>query len=129
SGLGHVVILVALWSGARARGVELEPVYCDYARRCARRLNVSGVEFIQADARGASLAGGTVFFMYTPFRGAMLQQVLGRLKTEARERPIRVCTYGPCTTEVAAAPWLKPSGGADSLSEHEVAVFSATSDW
>jgi len=122
SGLGHVVILVALLSGARARGIELEPVYCDYARRCARRLNVPGVDFIQADAREASLSDGTVFFMYTPFRGAMLRQVLGRLENEARSRPIRVCTYGPCTFEVAAEPWLKPLEG-DTLSEHEVAVF------
>lgn len=122
SGLGHVVILVALLSGARARGIELEPAYIEYARRCARRLNVQGIEFIQADAREASLADGTVYFMYTPFRGALLQQVLGRLEAQARVRPIRVCTYGPCTSEVAAAPWLKLPG-THTLSEHEVAIF------
>ena len=124
SGLGHVVILVALLSGARARGIELEPAYIEYARRCARRLNAQGVEFIQADAREAPLADGTVYFLYTPFRGALLQDVLGRLEAEARQRPIRVCTYGPCTFEVAAAPWLKPSD-ASAKSEHEVAVFQS----
>jgi SAM-dependent methyltransferase len=122
SGLGWVVILVALLSGARATGIELEPAYCEYAERCARQLNVSGVEWIQADAREAPLTGGSVFFMYTPFRGAVLQCVLERLRREAKERPIRVCTYGPCTRETLRADWLRPRANA-SQGEHEVAVF------
>ena len=126
SGLGQVVILVALLSGARARGIEFEPVYCEYARECARRLNVRGVDFLQADAREASLAGGTVYFLYTPFRRALLQQVLERLHAEARERPIRICTLGPCTAEVAGTRWLRPVEG-QALSEHEVAVFYSVS--
>ncbi len=124
SGLGHVVILVALLCGARARGIELEPAYCDHARRCAGRLNVSRVEFIQGDAREASLAGGTVFFLYTPFRGALLRLVLERLRAEARARPIRICTYGPCTAEMAGVSWLRPGADRD-VGEHEVAVFHA----
>lgn len=122
SGLGQVVILVALLSGARARGIEFDPAYCEYAAQSARRLNLRGVEFIHADAREASLVEGTVFFMYTPFRGALLQQVLERLRAEARKRPIRVCTYGPCTAEVAGASWLRPAEP-DALGERAVAVF------
>ena len=124
AGLGYVVILVALLCGARARGIELEPAYCDYARRCAARLNVSRVEFTQGDAREAFLADGTVFFLYTPFRGALFRQVLQRLRAEARVRPIRVCTYGPCTAEMAGVSWLRPGEGSDA-GEHEVAVFHA----
>jgi hypothetical protein len=124
SGLGWVVILVALLSGARAKGIEFEPAYCEYAERAASRLNVSGVEFVRADARVASLAGGTVFFLYTPFRGALLQRMIERLRSEATVRPIRVCTLGPCTAEVAAATWLRGDGG-DSR-EGEVAVFRST---
>jgi hypothetical protein len=124
SGLGRVVILVALLSGAQARGVEFEPVYCEYAGRCARSLNLPGVEFLQADAREARLADGTVFFMFTPFRGALLRQVLDRLRAQARERPIRVCTYGPCTAEVAGASWLRPGGGRVP-GEHDMAVFQS----
>ncbi len=122
SGLGQVVLLVALLSGARARGIEFEPAYCEYAERCARDLNVPGVEFLQADAREAPLAGGTVFFLYTPFRGEMMQQVLERLRVEASQRAIRVCAYGPCTAEIARADWLRSGQGCD-LGEHEVAVF------
>jgi hypothetical protein len=122
SGLGQVVILVALLSGAHARGIEFEPAYCEYAGRCARRLNVPGVDFIRADAREVPLAGGTVFFMYTPFRGALLKRVLEMLYAEAKERRIRVCTYGPCTAEIASASWLLPVDGRH-FGAHEVAVF------
>lgn len=124
SGLGHVVILVALLGGARAVGIELEPAYSEYAQACARRLNVPGVEFILGDAREAPLAGGTVYFLYTPFRRSMLQQVLGRLQAEARERPIRVCTLGPCTAEVVGTRWLRPLESSG-FGEHEVCVFES----
>jgi SAM-dependent methyltransferase len=125
SGLGRVVILVALLTGARARGIELEPAYCEYAARCARGLNVPGVELVQADARDASLADATVFFLFTPFRGALLRDVLARLQAEARARPIRICTYGPCTAEVARANWLASADGR-TPGEHDVAVFRAS---
>jgi tRNA A58 N-methylase Trm61 len=122
SGLGWVVILVALLSEARTVGIEFEPTYCEYARSCARALNVSRAEFVHADARETSLANGTVFFLYTPFRGEMLQQVLRRLRAEAEQRPIRVCTYGPCTPLVATADWLAPRDPHD-FREDEVVVF------
>jgi SAM-dependent methyltransferase len=123
SGLGWVVTLAALLSGARAKGVELEPAYCEYAAYCARRLNARGVEWIQADARTARLTDGTVFYLYTPFRGALLQSVLERLRSEARQRRILVCTYGPCTTVVSKLDWLKLRDSA--LDEREVAVFAS----
>jgi hypothetical protein len=124
SGLGQVVILVALLSGASAWGIEFEPAYCEYAERCARRLKVPRVQFIRGDAREASLSGGTIFFLYTPFRGGLLRQVLERLRAEAKKRPIRVFTYGPCTAEVAGTGWLMP-GDSRHFVGHEVAVFYA----
>jgi hypothetical protein len=108
SGLGQVSILVHLLSGVRAKGVEVEPAYCDYARRCARGLNLSGVQFINADAREANYSDGTVFFMYSPFEGRMLERVLERLRHESEKRSIRLCTYGPCTQLVNRQSWLEP---------------------
>jgi protein-L-isoaspartate O-methyltransferase len=127
SGLGWVVILVALLSEARTVGVEFEPTYCEYARSCAAALNASRASFVRADAREASLANGTIFFLYTPFRGEMLQQVLGRLRAEAEQRPIRVCTFGPCTPEVATARWLTARGASSfrDFREDEVVVFDS----
>jgi hypothetical protein len=107
SGLGHIPMLVHLLSGAPARGVEIEPAYCDYARECAESLALSGVAIIQADARTVDYSDGTVFFMYTPFTGGIMQAVLQKLRREPRSRPITLFTYGPCTAQVARQDWLR----------------------
>ena len=107
SGLGHVCILVNLLTGVRTKGVEFEPAYCDYARRCARRLNLSRVEFIHVDARTADYSDGTIFFMYTPFRGGLLEEVLRKLRRESDKRTISICSYGPCTLDVSNQLWLR----------------------
>jgi SAM-dependent methyltransferase len=122
SGLGQVVILVRLLTGVRAVGIEVEPSYCEVARDRAWVLGLSGVTFVNEDARQADYAEGTVFYLFTPFMGNMLQAVLDRLCTEARKRPLRVCTYGPCTPHVARQPWLR---SADANADHEfkLAIF------
>jgi protein-L-isoaspartate O-methyltransferase len=124
AGLGHVVLLVRLLTGARVRGLELEEGYCTHARRVAARLSIQDAVFDAGDAREAPLEGGTVYFLYTPFRGALLAQVLERLQTLARDRDLRICTLGPCTQEVARAGWLRP-GPEGVLGEHQVTVFLA----
>ena len=124
SGLGQVSMLVNLLSGVRAKGVDFEPAYCDYARRCAKELNLSRVEYINADAREVDYSDGTVFFMYTPFEGRLLQEVLERLKGESRRRKIKVCTYGPCTPQVSRQSWLKRVDQ-NGNSIHELAVFES----
>jgi hypothetical protein len=82
------------------------------------------VTFVNADAREADYADGTVFFMFTPFKGAILDAVLARLEQEARERPIVVCTYGSCTLYVAEQAWLN---SVDDNADHEfkLAVFDS----
>jgi hypothetical protein len=110
SGLGRVTLLVALLTAAQVRGIEYDPGHCAYAQRCALHLPVPRVRFINADAREAELADGTVFFIYTPFRGDLLQAVLDRLKREAHRRPMTLATYGPCTLDVAQLDWLALQG-------------------
>lgn len=124
SGLGQVALLVALLTGTRARGVELDPAYYAYARQCARGLKLRNVEFRAIDARAAEYFDCSVLFLYTPFSGEIWRQVLERLQAEARTRGIRVCTYGPCTFEAERESWLTPK---DSVppSEHRVAIFLA----
>jgi len=107
SDLGQVSILVHLLSGIPTKGVEVEPAYCEYARQCARGLNFSQVQFVNVDARTADYSDGTVFFLYTPFEGKMLEQVLERLRHESTKRRIRLCTCGPCTLQVARQKWLE----------------------
>jgi SAM-dependent methyltransferase len=99
SGLGTVPTLVALLTGARAVGIERQPHYCAYAQDRVRCLNLSSVSFVQQDARTADFSTGTIFYMFTPFKGTMLRDVLQRLDGEARRRTIRLCIYGPLLRE------------------------------
>ena len=36
----------------------------------------------------------------------MLQMVLDRLRQEARTRRLTVCSFGPCTEQIAGESWL-----------------------
>nr|WP_067056432.1 hypothetical protein [Mucilaginibacter sp. L294] len=111
SGLGHVPILVNLLTGAKTRGIEYEPAYCDYAAASASQLNLANVAFINTTAQNGDYSEGSVFFMYTPFEGLMLQQMLEILKTESLKKPIRIFTYGPCSPQVARQGWLSCVNG------------------
>jgi len=107
SGLGHVPVLVNLLTGIRTRGVELEASYVHYADECLKKLGLAEVAFIHADARQVDYNDGTLFYLYTPFQGEMLQQVLRILEAQSKRRPIKVCAYGPCMVEVGKQPWLQ----------------------
>jgi len=107
SGLGHVPLLAAICTQARCVGIELEAAYVDCAARCAESLGLANARFVQQDARDADLSTGTVFYLYTPFVGAMLGDMLARLRNEADAREIRIATLGPCTPIVAREPWLR----------------------
>ncbi|MCF6407199.1 hypothetical protein L3C95_30160 [Chitinophaga filiformis] len=106
SGLGQVNMLVNLISGAVSVGIEWEPAYADYATACGAALNLTNVAFVNTDARKADFSSGTIFFMYTPFLGNMMQDVLCMLKQESEKRPISIFTYGPCSALVARQEWL-----------------------
>jgi hypothetical protein len=88
-------------------GIELDETYVECARRCAQKLNLNRVTFIRQDAREADLSSGTVFYLYTPFTGSILDDVLGMLRREAARRPIRICTFGPCAHLIAEERWLE----------------------
>jgi len=119
SGLGHIPLLVATCTDARAVGIELEPAYVECARESAADLHLSNATFLAQDVREADLSEGTVFFLYTPFRGAILRATLDHLRSEATTREIRVCTFGPCTAVVAAEPWL----ALDSAESGHISIF------
>ncbi|MGZ3874244.1 MAG: hypothetical protein ACXVJD_15075 [Mucilaginibacter sp.] len=124
AGLGQVAILVNLLTGVKAKGIEFEPAFCKYARDCAADLNLPSVTFINADARRADYSEGSVFFLYTPFTGEMLQQVLELLRKESLKRKIRIVTYGPCTEQVTQQTWLHFDGLPDN-NIYRLAFFSS----
>lgn len=124
SGLGQVAILVNILAGIPVIGVEFEPAFCDYARHCAAELNLTQVTFINADARKADYSAGTIFFMFTPFRGEILHEVLARLRAASLLRKITLITYGPCTALVAAQSWLH-AATPESSDIYKIRVFSS----
>jgi hypothetical protein len=124
SGLGRVALLAGLLTTAQIKGIEFEPAYCAYAQQRACSFGLTRVSFINVDARQADYTDGTVFFMYTPFTGRMLEEVLERLRAEARTRPITVATYGPCTSHVAQQSWLQATGD-PAFYDRDLALFAS----
>jgi Histone methylation protein DOT1 len=106
SGLGHVPLLVCMLAKIRTLGVEVQPEYAASANETAQRLNLNRVHFVAEDARTTDLSGGTVFYMFTPFTGSILTDVLHRLHQQSRTRQIRICSLGPCTHILQCQTWL-----------------------
>lgn len=109
SGLGHVPLLVSILTGKRTLGVELQPALVASALEAAENLNLSRVRFVAEDAREADLSDGTIFYLFSPFTGSILRDVLHRLHTQSAARPIRICSLGPCTRILQSLAWLKAS--------------------
>ena len=124
SGLGQVAILVNLLTGVKTVGVEFEPAFCEYARDCIHNLNLPDITFINNDARNTDYSEGTIFFLYTPFRGEILQEVLELLRKQALMKKIIVITYGPCTARFASQNWLN-SAGSKNDSIYKMVVFNS----
>jgi hypothetical protein len=122
SGLGHVPLLASMLTGARSLGIEVEAAYVASAQECAQSLGQSHVRFLHDDARTADLSAGTVYYLYSPFTGSILAEVLDRLRQESTRRPIRICTFGPCTRTLAKQSWLKASALPD---PDQIAVFQS----
>jgi len=122
SGLGHVPLLVSLVTGARSVGVEVEAAYVASAQGCAESLRLGRVQFIAQDARDADLSQGSVFYLYSPFKGSILDEVLEALRRESLRRAIKICSLGPCTERVSSERWLKARGLPDT---GRIAVFDS----
>lgn len=101
SGLGRVVMLAHLLTGARAVGVEIQEHLVHASRERAAALGLADVSFVHANAADVEL-DGSVFFLYAPFNGELLQRVLARVERAAHRRAIVVCAVD-VELEV---PWL-----------------------
>lgn len=108
AGVGQMAMLVHLLSGVPTRGIEVDPGYCALGRRCIQALGLEdAVELVQQDARHAGYGTGTVFYLFTPFTGKILETVLDHLRRQAERRPITLCTFGTVTTRVEKLTGLR----------------------
>ncbi|MES1182304.1 MAG: hypothetical protein ABUL60_00745 [Myxococcales bacterium] len=111
AGLGKVVMLAALLTGAKSVGVERDGVLCELGETARRELGLGGVQLRRGDAREVRGADADVVFMYLPFSGEVLATVLGRLLSDARGLPTRARRRFLCTgaLDLQRYPELKPA--------------------
>lgn len=105
SGAGRAAAFVHLLTGAAVIGIEIQPGLVRAARELASRLALSRVTSVQGDAArlDGRIPSGTVFFLYCPFSGDRLVNVLTDLESIARTRVIRVCCLD---LPLPPSPWL-----------------------
>jgi len=110
AGVGRAAALVHLLTGASVVGLEIQPELVTAARDLVARLGLPRVSFVEGDAPrlAAALAAGSVFFLYCPFSGERLAELLANLEPAARAREIRVCCVDlplpPCAWLEAVSP-------------------------
>ena len=122
SGLGHVPLLVSILTGIRTLGIEVQPSYVASAQGTARDLNLSRVRFAAEDARMTDLSNGTVFYMFSPFWGSILTDVLCQLHKQSQQRSIKICSLGPCTRILQDQTWLRAT---ERTETERIAVFKS----
>ncbi|HVY25874.1 MAG TPA: methyltransferase domain-containing protein [Polyangiaceae bacterium] len=105
SGLGKVVLLAALLTGAQAVGIELDAELVAAARAAASALQLQGTRFIQGDLREVPLPEADVYYMFIPL--ARSSELLQRLEPLARRRRIVLFSQ---EIDLARAPWLRRTG-------------------
>jgi len=104
SGLGRVVLLAHLLTGAKGVGIEIQKGLVQAARHVASELGLADVSFRRADAAELELEG-TVFFLYSPLTGEPLRRVLISLRNLAERQRIVICTVG---LSLHHESWLSP---------------------
>jgi len=119
SGLGRAVILAATYPFRKVIGVELvadlHARAQENVRRTRRRLRCRDIELHNADARRFHIpAEVTVIYMWNPFSGEVLRQVLANIRQSMLEAP-RIITILHLSPTIPTAfdslkqglPWLR----------------------
>ncbi len=119
SGLGLVPLLVAWLSGARTRGVEIEPAYHRRAEEIRARFPSLNVELVLSDCRAISYADATFVYVYDTIRDSLLDELLARIRSDSSGRVVRFASRGMSTPAFDRAPWLEKL----ELTPSEVAIY------
>jgi SAM-dependent methyltransferase len=106
SGLGKVVLLVALLSGATAYGVEIDPRLVAGARAAAVVLGLQNAHFVEADIRVSELPAADVYYMFSPVLRST--EIARRLAPRATEGSFTLLAPA---LDLQALPWLAACTG------------------
>jgi SAM-dependent methyltransferase len=101
SGLGKVVLLAALLSGAQAHGIELDPRLVADARAAAAGLGLHNAHFSEGDIRVAPLPQADAYYMFIPVLRST--EIARRLAASAQGQ--RFTLFAPAL-DLQALPWL-----------------------
>lgn len=113
-GLGRVVF-AASWAGARrAVGVELVPSLAEGANANRHRCQLPGrdIAFVECNAVDYNLADTTLLYMFHPFGGQILAEVLEKARADRKAvgatRPLRIAYVNPvCENVLMESGWFK----------------------
>lgn len=100
AGMGKVLLLAGLLCGARGIGIEHDAELCERSRRAAGQLALS-TDFRLGDAKIAAFPAVSAVFLYLPFTGPVLRDVMARLWPAGSASEPRWLCSGP----------LEPSAG------------------
>lgn len=120
SGTGRLAVMLHTMTGATVRGVEIEDSYVSYAS--ARADSYSAVSFEVGDGSQATLHNENIICLINPFRGALMENFLERVRAHYLEgenkdatSPVRIISQGICSFHLRDKPWLKQVGGGDGI--------------
>ncbi|MHB9154869.1 MAG: SAM-dependent methyltransferase [Endomicrobiales bacterium] len=113
-GKGRVMCRVAMERVKKVVGVELRKELYEAAREIMRGVRpVSPVEVYQEDAAGFLSTDGTVFYLFNPFGGNTVREVVKNIRESLRLNPrsIRI-VYNNCVhgEYLESADWLVKEG-------------------
>jgi SAM-dependent methyltransferase len=101
-GLGKVVLLISLLTGADAYGVELDPHLVEHARSAADSLGLARAHFSVGDIRTLPLPLADVYYMFIPSHRSV--HVAARLEPVAAKKPLQLFAQA---LDLERLPWLK----------------------
>ena len=97
AGKGRVLLIAAQYGFRKIVGIEFSPRLCEYARRNIQifkersRLPIE-IEIVQSDATAYPIQPDQdVFFMFNPFGGVVMAQVLANLRRSVEIAPRKIC--------------------------------------
>ncbi|MFZ5893626.1 MAG: hypothetical protein ACOY0T_21365 [Myxococcota bacterium] len=107
SGVGRATAATHFLTGAGAIGIEVQSAFVHSSRELATRLNAPRISTVEGDATKLTryIVIGSVFFLYCPFSGSRIDQVLDHIEQIAQTRAVRVCSVD---LPLPSRPWLTP---------------------